>query len=44
MDKGKKILFKTFWNSNGYCYVDPTPEEFDSAVKEEKGEIWHGTK
>lgn len=34
MDKGKKILFKTFWNSTGYTYTDPTPEEFAIAVKE----------
>lgn len=32
MDKGKRILFKTFWNDKGYA--DPTPEEFSIAVKE----------
>lgn len=34
MDQGRKILFKTFWNSSGYCYTDPTPEEFAIAVAE----------
>lgn len=34
MDKGKKILFKTFWNSSGYHYTEPTPEEFAIAVAE----------
>ena len=34
MDKGRKILFKTFLNSGGYCYHDPTPEEFSLAVAE----------
>lgn len=34
MDKGKRILLKTFWNSKGYVYTDPTPEEFAIAVKE----------
>lgn len=34
MDKGKRILLKTFWNSEGYCYVEPTPEEFRTAVEE----------
>lgn len=34
MDKGRKILFKTFWNSDGYCYKDPTQEEFSFAVAE----------
>lgn len=34
VDKGRKILFKTFWNSSGYCYKDPTPEEFALAVAE----------
>lgn len=34
MDKGKRILLKTFWNSRGYQYTDPTPEEFAIAVKE----------
>lgn len=32
MDKGKRILLKTFWNDRGYA--DPTPEEFAVAVKE----------
>lgn len=34
MDKGKRILLKTFWNSSGYHYTDPTPEEFAIAVRE----------
>lgn len=34
VDKGKKILLKTFWNSQGYNYTDPTPEEFALAVLE----------
>lgn len=34
MDKGKKILLKTFWNRNGYHYTDPTPQEFAIAVQE----------
>lgn len=34
MDKGKRILLKTFWNSDGYTYKDPTPEEFAIAVAE----------
>lgn len=34
MDKGKRILLKTFWNSDGYTYIDPTPEEFVVAVDE----------
>ena len=34
MDKGRKILFKTFWNSEGYCYVHPTTEELAIAVEE----------
>lgn len=34
MDKGKRILLKTFWNSSGYTYNEPTPEEFALAVKE----------
>lgn len=34
LDKGKKILLKTFWNSQGYNYTDPTPEEFALAVAE----------
>lgn len=34
MDRGKKILLKTFWNSKGYIYTDPTPEEFAIAVAE----------
>lgn len=34
MDKGKRILLKTFWNGAGYTYNDPTPEEFAIAVEE----------
>lgn len=34
MDKGKRILLKTFWNSSGYHYTDPTPEEFAIAVQQ----------
>ena len=34
MDKGKRILLKTFWNSEGYTYREPTPEEFAIAVEE----------
>lgn len=34
MDKGRMILYKTFWNSEGYCYKEPTPEEFSLAVAE----------
>lgn len=34
MDKGKKILLKTFWNSSGYHYTEPTREEFSLAVAE----------
>lgn len=41
MDQGKKILLKTFWNSKGYCYLDPTPEEFALAVGE--GYMFEGT-
>ena len=29
MAKGKKILLKTFWNSRGYNYTEPTPEELE---------------
>lgn len=34
MDKGKRILLKTFWPSDGSTYKDPTQEEFDLAVRE----------
>ena len=33
MDKGKKVLFKTFWSSDG-SYREPTPEEFAIAVEQ----------
>jgi hypothetical protein len=28
MDKGKKILLKTYWCSKGWCFREPTEEEF----------------
>lgn len=34
MDKGKRILLKTFWNTKGCVYTEPTPEEFAIAVRE----------
>ncbi len=34
MDRGKKILLKTFWGGGGYRYTDPTPEEYAIALEE----------
>lgn len=34
MDRGKKILFKTFWCSSGWCSRPPLPEEFALAREE----------
>ena len=34
MERGKKILMKTFWNSQGWFYTDPSPEEYEIALSE----------
>lgn len=34
MDQGRKILLKTSWCSEGWCYNHPTPETYNLALEE----------